>query len=96
MAGVSIFLFLATPVRNAIIRTAEQEADYFGLNVAREPDGFAAAALKVAEYRKLKPGPWEEIVFFDHPSGYTRILTAMRWKAEHLSEFTTVKPAKPE
>jgi len=24
------------------------------------------------------------MIFFDHPSGRTRILTAMRWKAEHL------------
>lgn len=91
MAGLSIFMFLATPVRNSIIRTAEQEADYYGLNAARQPDGFATTALKLSEYRKLKPGPWEEKIFFDHPSGYTRILTAMRWKAEHLDEFNTVK-----
>ncbi|MBI3886672.1 MAG: M48 family metallopeptidase [Opitutae bacterium] len=91
LAGLSIFLFLATPVRNSIIRTAEQEADYYGLNAARQPDGFATTALKLSEYRKLKPGPWEEIIFYDHPSGYTRILTAMRWKAEHLGEFNYVR-----
>jgi STE24 endopeptidase len=39
--------------------------------------------LKLSEYRKLEPGPVEEFVFFDHPSGRTRIFTAMRWKAEH-------------
>ena len=91
LAGLSIFMFLATPIRNTIIRTQEQEADVFGLNAARQPDGFATTALKLAEYRKLKPGPWEEIIYFDHPSGYTRILTAMRWKAEHLDEFNIVK-----
>jgi STE24 endopeptidase len=42
--------------------------------------------LKLAEYRKLAPGKWEEIIFFDHPSGYNRILMAMRWKAEHLDD----------
>ena len=36
------------------------------------------------EYRKLAPGPIEEIIFFDHPSGRTRIYSAMRWKAENL------------
>jgi STE24 endopeptidase len=32
----------------------------------------------------MKPGPVEEWIFFDHPSGYNRILDAMRWKAENL------------
>ena len=29
------------------------------------------------------------IIFYDHPSGRTRILTAMRWKAEHPETWTT-------
>jgi STE24 endopeptidase len=28
----------------------------------------------------------EELVFYDHPSGRTRIYGAMRWKAEHLND----------
>ena len=94
-ASLSVFFFLATPVRNTIIRTAEQEADVFGLNAARQPDGFASTALKLSEYRKLRPGPWEEKIFYDHPSGYTRILTAMRWKAEHLDEPAAAPAPKP-
>ncbi|HEX6199046.1 MAG TPA: hypothetical protein VF150_02195 [Thermoanaerobaculia bacterium] len=43
-------------------------------------------ALKLAEYRKLEPGPVEEWIFFDHPSGRSRIRMAMEWKAEHLGE----------
>jgi STE24 endopeptidase len=78
-----VFFFLATPVSNLIIRTAEVEADYYGLNASREPDGFAEAIFKLAEYRKLEPGALEEAIFYHHPSGYQRILTAMRWKAEH-------------
>ncbi|TPG67581.1 M48 family metallopeptidase [Hymenobacter nivis] len=76
--------FLATPVTNTIVRTNEQEADLFGLNAARQPDGFAAIAMKLSEYRKIEPTPLEEIIFFDHPSGRTRVQSAMRWKAEHL------------
>ena len=83
VALFSVFFFLATPVSNLIIRTAEVEADYYGLNASREPDGFAEAIFKLAEYRKLEPGALEEAVFYHHPSGYQRILTAMRWKAEH-------------
>ena len=80
----SIYMFLITPVFNTIIRTAEIEADMFGLNAAREPDGVAEVILKLADYRKLQPGAAEEFIFFDHPSGYNRILSAMRWKAENL------------
>ncbi len=79
----SAYLFVLTPVLNGIIRTGEAEADMFGLNASRQPDGFAQAALHLAEYRKLEPGHLEEIFFFDHPSGHTRIFNAMRWKAEH-------------
>ncbi len=79
----SIFLFVLTPVLNTQTRTEEQEADMFGLNASREPDGFAQAAIHLAEYRKMKPGPVEEWIFFDHPSGYRRIYDAMRWKAEN-------------
>jgi STE24 endopeptidase len=86
MALFTLFLFIATPVTNTISRTLERQADIFGLNAARQPDGFAKAALKLAEYRKLDPGKWEEIVFYDHPSGRERIAMAMRWKAAHLAD----------
>jgi STE24 endopeptidase len=85
VAVLAVYFFLMTPVINTIIRTNEAEADIFGLNAAREPDGFAEAALLLGEYRKLAPGPVEEWIFFDHPSGRNRILMAMRWKAEHLN-----------
>lgn len=80
----STYLFVLTPVTNTFVRTQEMEADMFGLNAARQPDGAALAALKLGEYRKMQPGPIEEWIFFDHPSGATRIRSAMRWKAENL------------
>jgi STE24 endopeptidase len=75
------YLFALTPLMNTIVRTNEYEADIFGLNAARQPDGFAEASLLLGDYRKLDPSPLEEIVFFDHPSGRTRIRAAMQWKA---------------
>jgi STE24 endopeptidase len=81
---LSVYFFVMTPVTNTIIRTQEVEADLFALNAARQPDAEAEVYLKLGEYRKLKPGPVEELIFFDHPSGYNRILMAMRWKAENL------------
>jgi len=83
----SIFFFVLTPVINTHIRSAEAEADMFGINASRQPDGFAQAAIHLGEYRKMKPGPVEEWIFFDHPSGYNRIRRAMQWKAENLQLF---------
>ena len=79
------FAFLMTPVLNSIVRTAEREADQFGINTSREPDGEAKIALKLGAYRKLDPSPLEEFIFFDHPSGRARIRMAMDWKAAQLT-----------
>ena len=79
------YSFLITPFDNTAVRVTEAEADIFGLNTAREPDGFAKVALKLGTYRKLDPSPIEEFIFFDHPSGRARIRMAMDWKAAHLA-----------
>jgi STE24 endopeptidase len=82
----TLYSFVLTPLTNTWTRVEESEADSFGLNAAREPDGMALVTLKLGEYRKLDPGPVEEFLFYDHPSGRTRIYAAMRWKAEHLQD----------
>jgi STE24 endopeptidase len=89
----TLFALAATPVFNTIIRTQETQADAFGLEAAREPDGFASTAMKLSEYRKIEPGPIEEYVFFDHPSGYNRVHRAMEWKARHLAELPPAQRA---
>jgi len=88
----SIFFFVLTPILNTEIRSQEAEADSFGINASRQPDGMAQAAIHLGEYRKMKPGPMEEWMFFDHPSGYNRIHKAMQWKAENLQLYK----AQPE
>jgi STE24 endopeptidase len=85
----SSFLFVLTPIFNTHTRTNEGEADMYGLNASRQPDGFAQAAIHLGEYRKMSPTPVEEFFFFDHPSGRNRIYAAMRWKAENLQLFKT-------
>jgi STE24 endopeptidase len=92
---LSIYFFLMTPVTNTITRTMEYEADMYGLNAARQPDGEANVDLMLGEYRKLDPGPIEEFVFYDHPSGRTRITAAMRWKAEHPESASAEEMARP-
>ncbi|MGZ4822509.1 MAG: M48 family metallopeptidase [Terriglobales bacterium] len=93
---LSIFFFVTTPLGNTWTRTEEYEADIFGLNAARQPDGEAAVDLKLGEYRKLDPGAIEEFLFYDHPSGRTRITAAMRWKKENLHQLEQPSLARPE
>jgi STE24 endopeptidase len=89
----TIFFFVLTPIINTQTRTQEHEADMFGLNTSRQPDGFAQAAIHLGEYRKMSPGPIEEWIFFDHPSGRHRIHDAMVWKAQNLNQ--TLTPSAP-
>jgi STE24 endopeptidase len=83
VALFSIIFFLLTPMQNLIVRSYEGEADAFGLNAAREPYGWATAAMRLSTYRKIRPGKLEEFVFFDHPSGYERVHAAMIWLKEN-------------
>jgi STE24 endopeptidase len=89
---LGIWMFLMTPATNSLIRWAESKADAFGLDAAREPDGFAKVAMRLSEYRKIEPGPLEDFVFFDHPSGATRVRRAMQWKADNVENPQVVVP----
>jgi STE24 endopeptidase len=91
----ALFFFVLTPITNTFIRTQEHEADMYGLNASRQPDGFAQAAIHLGEYRKMGPGSIEEWIFFDHPSGRRRIYDAMRWKAENLKLMETQSGQEP-
>ena len=94
---LSTFIFVVTPLSNTVVRVTEREADAFGINTAREPDGMAKVALKLGAYRKLDPAPLEEFIFYDHPSGRSRIRMAMDWKAANLpaGESTTAETRSP-
>jgi STE24 endopeptidase len=80
----TVIWLVLMPLRNTIVRDVEAEADAFGLNAAREPEGFAMAAMRLSTYRKLEPGPVEEFIFYDHPSGYNRVHRSMIWRKENL------------
>ncbi len=92
LAITSVLVALATPYISTVTRLSESEADRFGLDAARAPDGFATAAIRLSEYRKLEPGPVEEFLFFDHPSGATRVRMSMQWKKDNLPGATMVTP----
>ena len=84
-ARITTDMVTVTGTENLMMAATLAEGRTILENAAREPDGFATIALKLSEYRKLDPTPLEEIIFFDHPSGRSRISMAMRWKAENLS-----------
>ncbi len=89
---IALFSLLATPLTNTLVRVDESQADAFGLDTAQEPDGFASAAMKLSEYRKIEPGPIEELLFYDHPSGATRVRMSMQWKKDHVPDAQMVLP----
>ena len=95
---IATFMLIATPITKTMIRVDESQADAFGLDVAQEPDGFASVAMKLSEYRKIEPGPVEEALFFDHPSGATRVRMSMQWKKDHVpdAQMVTPPPMQPE
>jgi STE24 endopeptidase len=95
-ALLSLYFFAMTPVNNVITRTAEHQADIFGLDAVRKPDAFAIMVLKISAYRKLEPGTWEEAILFDHPSGRTRIHDAMVWKKEHIADTDIRDTVSPQ
>ncbi|MGH8106499.1 MAG: M48 family metallopeptidase, partial [Arenimonas sp.] len=90
-ALLAIFMTVMTPLNNSIIRQAEAEADAFGLAVAGEPHGFATVAMRLSTYRKIHPGELEEIMFYDHPSGYARVHRAMAWLKENQQDSRVIK-----
>jgi Zn-dependent protease with chaperone function len=79
----TVVMYLLTPATNTMVRMAEQQADAFGLDAAKEPHGFASISMRLSSYRKLEPGSLEEVIFFDHPSGRARVARAMRWLKDH-------------
>lgn len=81
---LAVFMMLVTPAFNNLTRWQENEADAFGLDAAREPDGFARAAMRLSEYRKIEPGALEEFLFYTHPSGENRVRRSMQWKADNV------------
>jgi STE24 endopeptidase len=84
MVIIAVVGLFTAPIQRNIIYFHEQQADMFGLNAAREPDGFAEAAVLLSEYRKMEPSALEEWFFYDHPSGWNRVHNSMVWKAHEI------------
>lgn len=84
-ALLAVIGLVTSPLQRNLVRFNEQQADMFGLNAARAPDGFAEAAILLSEYRKMEPTPLEEWWFYTHPSGWNRVHNSMVWKAHEIA-----------
>jgi STE24 endopeptidase len=85
MVLLAVVGLITGPLQRNLIYFNEQQADMFGLNAAREPDGFAEASVLLSEYRKMEPSAFEEFFFYDHPSGWNRVHNSMVWKAHEIA-----------
>ncbi len=83
---VALFFTLAQPLRNAMIRQGEREADNYSLQHVNLPDALASGLVKTAEYRYPRPSALQEILFYTHPSVEWRVRNAMEWKAKGLKK----------
>lgn len=79
------YLLLVSPLIFTAQRWVENDADIYGLALAREPDGAARSLVRTVDFRASAPTKIEEVLFYDHPSISNRIRRAMKWKAEHES-----------
>jgi STE24 endopeptidase len=95
MVLVSLLSLLSSPVQNGLTRIGEREADAYSLETVGLPDALASALIKTAEYRYPRPAPWQEALFYTHPSVEKRILGAMEWKAAHPRPTASGAPAQP-
>jgi len=96
VALFATFGLFATPVLNGMVRSAETEADRYGLNASRQPDGFAFIAMQLSAYRKVDPHWLEEMLLHAHPSAHTRVRMAMQWKAEQPLVELEARPPAPD
>lgn len=72
----------ATPVYNLISRHMEREADWVGLETARDPDAAVATFRSFTTESLNDPDPprWSYLVFDSHPTIRDRIALAEAWK----------------
>lgn len=81
MFGLAFCAFF--PLKGATQLIAEHQADAAGLDIARDPDGFAALAMRSARGAPMHRPALEQWLFDDHPSPEQRIRRAMAWKAQN-------------
>jgi STE24 endopeptidase len=88
--------WLFVPIRNPIVLATEIQADQVGLTFSRDPDGFAALAMREARGGPIRRTFFEQLLLIDHPSDEARIRRAMEWKAANApARWRAIGPSGP-
>ena len=79
---VELFFLLVSPLLNWWSRQLETAADYFALQLTRDPHAFAGAMRRLGcqNLVELRPPAWAEALLATHPPLYKRIELAAGWK----------------
>ncbi|MCW2968238.1 MAG: peptidase [Solirubrobacteraceae bacterium] len=74
---------VTTPLKSAVSRRYEAEADWTALNVTRDPGAMIGLFRRFTPAGLADPDPpgWYQALFEDHPSGLQRIAMARAWAA---------------
>jgi STE24 endopeptidase len=80
LAGVAI-LFVLTPFTNVVSRRYEAEADWVGLETARNPDAATGFFVDLSAVGLRDPDPprWSVVLFGTHPPLIDRIAMVEAW-----------------
>jgi STE24 endopeptidase len=76
---------VASPLRSAITRRYEAEADWVALTATRDPGAARGLFRQFADTSLQDPTPpwWAHVLLDDHPSALTRIEQAAAWRARN-------------
>jgi STE24 endopeptidase len=84
---LALFVLIAvslatTPLQTMVSRHVEAEADWFALEVTRDPAGLRGAQreLAIASLSQPRPPGWAHLLFDTHPSTMQRIEMARAWR----------------
>ena len=79
--GLALVAFALGPVTNAFSRLWEGAADWYALEMTRDPASFASMMLKLADQNlaELAPSRLVELFFYDHPPIAKRLAMGERF-----------------
>ena len=77
---VGIIGFLISPILNSYTRHVESQADQYAVQLTGSPQVFIDSMTRLANQNLAvaDPPPWEELLFYDHPSYRKRVESARR------------------
>jgi STE24 endopeptidase len=82
---IALAQLVLLPVRNAISRRIETEADWLALNATRDPaaDRGLFAGFVATSLQDPSPPRWVHVLLDDHPSALQRVELAQAWRARN-------------